>query len=236
MKKIHWALSIMQAEGIEKILLSGLGIGGVIASLYVTDHRNSVDALLLISPQFTFNMYFQNLINISKSIFGNMDLNKKEPKFLSTVFLHQSLNKGHKGEWEWNLALKPIIGFPVYAGWVAAVESANAILFENEQSPNLEIPILVLCAEKSSSPTEWSNTNLVTDVVCTVEGFPKVIPKLGSCVTVNVIQNAMHDVLHSNVSAREEAYKFLFNYFKWLVDPEVSPPTPIFNPLTSKKV
>jgi len=119
------------------------------------------------------------------------------------------------------------------------VESALGILFPEGKKlagSKVQVPVLVVVAERSSAPTEWGKGNLVTDVLCNTEGIKQVIGQLGKSVALEVIPNAMHEILHSQAEAREEAYKRIFRYFRWLIDPDAPTPSIMSESEVAKRV
>jgi len=226
-EEIHWAFNLIRGnEGIEKILLCGLGMGGLIATLFTVDFPFLPSDLLLISPQFTFNKNWQNLIDKSKNWMGRTDLTYKNTKF--SQLYHQSLHHDHHGQCEWDLRLKPVPGFPVYVSWLVTVNESLDRLFGSKQSLNLPLPVLLLCSTASSTPSSWSEEVATSDVMCTVAGYVKIAPLLGECVRLQGVRDAIHDVFHSSwKEVREEAYARVFEFFEWMVDPEVQKPNKV---------
>lgn len=117
----------------------------------------------------------------------------------------RTLHRDHEGEWDFDLTLKPIASFPVYAGWLAAVRRGHAALRAGLDVP---APILVLCSARSGHPTSLGDPALrSTDVVLDVEQIRRRAPLLGRHVTVVMVEGAIHEVTLSPEAARKRVYE-----------------------------
>ncbi len=104
---------------------------------------------------------------------------------------------------EVNLAWRPERSMPVHAGWL------HAILLGHRQVAaglGIDAPICVLLSARSAVPTRWSDELTSADSVLVVEDIAQRALKLGSSVTVERIDGALHDVFLSRHDAREDAY------------------------------
>lgn len=69
------------------------------------------------------------------------------------VVYGESLHADHHGHWRYNTEWKPIAGFAVYAGGFSGHPSAHA---EVERGLSISCPVLVIHAEQSGWPRDWS--------------------------------------------------------------------------------
>ncbi len=65
---------------------------------------------------------------------------------LSPLYV-RSIHANYEGAWDFNLAWKPLNGFPVYAAWVRAIHHAHV---ELRSGLDIPCPILVMSSTASS--------------------------------------------------------------------------------------
>src|SRR5690606_10806715 len=106
----------------------------------------------------------------------------------------RSLHLDHDGEWEFDLAWKPLESWPVHAGWLRAVRRGHAAVHRG-----LEVgcPVLVLSSARTGRPTAMGEEVHSTDIVLDVEQIRRWAPRLGHHVTSVAIEGARHDVVLS---------------------------------------
>jgi alpha-beta hydrolase superfamily lysophospholipase len=115
----------------------------------------------------------------------------------------RSLHRDHEGEWDFDLAWKPIRSWPAYAGWLAAIRRGHATL---HRGLDLRFPALVLSSTRSSSPTELDDDVHSTDIVLDVEQIRHWSSCIGRHVTYVGIEGARHDVFLSRAEPRAAAF------------------------------
>jgi alpha-beta hydrolase superfamily lysophospholipase len=117
-----------------------------------------------------------------------------------------SLHTSGTGEWEYDLDLKPLTGFPVTVGWLNAVRRGHARL---HRGLDVGVPSLVLRSDKThfaSTPSEASDR---ADTVLDVRQIARWAGCLGNETTVVPVVDARHDVFLSLPQARAAAYDVL---------------------------
>lgn len=120
-------------------------------------------------------------------------------------FYARTLHRDHEGEWDFDLTLKPIDSFPVYAGWLRAIRRGHVRVARGLDVP---APVLVLCSSRSGHPTSVDDPALrSTDVVLDVEQIRRRAPLLGRHVTTVMVEGAIHEVTLSPERARRRAYE-----------------------------
>ncbi|MGN6253152.1 MAG: alpha/beta hydrolase [Marmoricola sp.] len=134
-------------------------------------------------------------------------------------FYGRALHRDHAGEWDFDLALKPLDSFPVYAGWLRAIREGHRRVAAGLDVP---APVLVLCSSRSGHPTSVDDPALrSTDVVLDVEQIRRRAPLLGRHVTTVLLEGAIHEVTLSPEPVRKRAYeeidRFLGAYLEDLV-------------------
>ena len=118
-------------------------------------------------------------------------------------FYARSLHSDHDGEWDFDLAWKPLQSWPVYAGWLRAVRRGHARVHRGLDVP---APVLVLTSATSGRSKVYDDTCSSTDIVLDVEQIRKWAPKLADHVTMVRIPGALHDVTMSRAPVRERVF------------------------------
>lgn len=211
--EISLALINIYLKSNKKVTLIGHSTGGLITSLYMNEneHKNLVDSLILNSPFFEINVSTFKRFILPAIATISVAINKysKLGGALNRVYSH-SIYKGNFGEWDFNLAWKPIEGFPRYYTWVKAVLEAQKKI---QTQSNINIPILVLHSSKSFTAKKYTPETKNADIVLNVEDIKRIGSNLGPNVSIVSIKNGMHDLVLSQKDARESTFN---NMFSWL--------------------
>jgi len=118
----------------------------------------------------------------------------------------QTLHVSGTGEWEYDTDLKPLNGFPVTVGWMAAVRHGHTHVHRGIETG---VPVLVLRSDKSLTAAEYSSACDRCDLVLNTKQIGRWARSLGSQVTDAVVADARHDVFLSVPEARQRAYAAL---------------------------
>lgn len=118
----------------------------------------------------------------------------------------QTLHVSGTGEWEYDTDLKPLHGFPVTVGWMAAVRQGHAHVHHGIETG---VPVLVLRSDKSLKAAEYSPACDRCDLILNTKQIGRWARSLGSQVTDVVVADARHDVFLSVPEARQRAYAAL---------------------------
>jgi alpha-beta hydrolase superfamily lysophospholipase len=118
----------------------------------------------------------------------------------------QTLHISGTGEWDFDLALKPLAGFPVTIGWLNAVRRGHARL---HRGLDVGVPSLVLRSSQSHFAADYSPLSDRADTVLDVSQIARWAGCLGAETTVAPVQDARHDVFLSLPESRERAYAAL---------------------------
>ncbi|MBE0473571.1 alpha/beta hydrolase [Rhodoferax sp.] len=201
------------SERIDWLLLNGHSTGGLVTALYAHRgaRRAAVNALFLNSPFLDMNRppWQERFLEPMLAALGAWWPSLVIP--VSTTVYGESLHADHHGEWRYNLLWKPIAGFPVYAGWFRAIHRAHA---EVARGLSIGCPVLLMHAQRSSWPRQWSPEAMVTDVVLDVADMQRLAPGLGPQVKLVAIEDGMHDLVLSQAPVREKVFAELK---AWLV-------------------
>jgi alpha-beta hydrolase superfamily lysophospholipase len=115
----------------------------------------------------------------------------------------RSLHREHEGEWDFDLAWKPVGSFPVRLGWLRAIRQGHARLHRGLSVPG---PVLVLSSDRSSWPSAMCDDVHCTDIVLDVRQIRQWATAIGRHVTYVAVPGAVHDVVLSRPEARKRAY------------------------------
>lgn len=212
---IDTALSIMQNEGVDKILLSGHSTGGLIVSLYANQRigKELFDAIYLNSP-----FYDMNLNPILKKVVLPLVVKNgasKPEKLMKgglSPWYGMSIYYKDKGEWRYNLTWKPHNAPAVNYGWLKAIYDGQKQIHKGIK---LSKPTLVMHSNNSVYGKKWSNDMLIGDAVLNIKHINKYASKIEGNVQIHCIENGMHDLILSKKNVRDLVYEQLF---KWLIE------------------
>lgn len=118
----------------------------------------------------------------------------------------RTLHVSGTGDWDFDLDLKPLAGFPVTIGWLNAVRRGHARL---HRGLDIGVPSLVLRSSRSHFSADYSPVSDRADTVLDVRQIARWAGCLGAETTVVPIQDARHDVFLSLPGPREQAYAVL---------------------------
>jgi alpha-beta hydrolase superfamily lysophospholipase len=190
------------------VVLAAHSTGGLIAALWLNRRRADGDvapvtALVLNSPWFDLQgkpvlrgPVTQTLRVLSKT--APFRLIKGMPGVYG-----RTLHTSGTGEWDFDLDLKPLDGFPVSMGWLNAVRRGHAKL---HRGLDIGVPSLVLRSTKSDFSGRYTDLSDNADTVLDVTQIARWAGCLGSETTVVPIEGARHDVFLSLPASRERAY------------------------------
>lgn len=178
------------------VLLAGHSTGGLLCCLYKKNGelRDRVRALWLNSPFFEFNAKGSRLLKlkIARAV-GKFLPFANDPRAVLPAYV-RSIHRDWDGEWEFDLALKPLYGFPAYFGWVRAIFAAQAKV---HAGLSLSIPVLSMHSDEADMILDWRQ-------------IARWSRTLGKDVSVLAFPGALHDLVLSRVEIREEVFRQLF--------------------------
>jgi alpha-beta hydrolase superfamily lysophospholipase len=174
------------------VLLAGHSTGGLIAALYAHEgeRRAQVDALWLNSAFLDWNLPDWRKVQMHlAAAAGRYYPFLNDPKFFKPDYTRTLLT-----EWEFDTRLKPEHGFPLYAGWLAAINDA----FEKvHRGLSIQCPVLSMHSDEADVVLNWKH----------IAKWSRV---LGPNVTVMAFPGAWHDLVCSPGRMREEVFSQLF--------------------------
>ena len=117
-----------------------------------------------------------------------------------------TLHVSRTGEWDFDLGLKPLDGFPVTIGWLNAVRRAQARL---HLGLDVGVPSLVLRSDRTHFASTYSDASDRADTVLDVAQIARWAGCLGGETTIVPIAQGRHDLFLSLEPSRERAYAAL---------------------------
>jgi alpha-beta hydrolase superfamily lysophospholipase len=199
---------IREDDGHDTLLLNGHSTGGLIGALWANRVRSKglVQAVFLNSPFFEFNEAWpvRKLLTPIITQVGARWPKQKLPQELGTTY-GRSIHASEHGEWEYDLAWKPLNGYPIYAGWVRAIHAAHKQL---QAGLAIDVPVLVACSSRSFKG-RFAEAAHHADSVLNVDDMVKYAPGLGRDVTIIRVDGGKHDLTLSPAGARERLFALL---------------------------
>ena len=176
------------------VLLAGHSTGGLICSLYKHEgeSRDRIRALWLNSPFFDWKEAHKNKLRIARML-GWFSPFMNDPKAVLPAYV-RSLHKNWDGEWDFDLSLKPLLGFPAYFGWVRAIFDAHAKVHAGLA---LDCPVLSTYSDEADIVLDWKQVSRWSRT-------------LGRDVTALQFPGGLHDLVLSRAEVRESVFQQLF--------------------------
>jgi alpha-beta hydrolase superfamily lysophospholipase len=200
---------IREEDGHDQVLLGGHSTGGLITSLWSHSRQGQrlVDGLFLNSPFFDFNVSWFLRRPVLNAVCGGARRSPYRIVPLKSLGLYgQSLHAEHRGEWTYDLAWKPLLGFPVRAGWLEAIRRGQRRL---RNGLSIDVPVLVACSTRTFRGRGWREDVRLADAVLNVEHIVRWAPRLGPQVTIERFDGGMHDLTLSGKDVRTQVFREL---------------------------
>jgi alpha-beta hydrolase superfamily lysophospholipase len=197
---------IREVDGHDRLLINGHSTGCLITALWAHDRRDTgtVDALFFNSPFFDMNApWLVKTIATPITVgVGRRRPYRRVPLGLNEVH-GSSLHRDRYGEWDYDLAWKPLPGFPVRAGWLRAIHLGQKRL---HAGLDIQAPVLVATSTVSYKRARWSDAARAADSVLDVDHMAKWTPALGRRTTLVRIEGGLHDLALSAEPARKQFF------------------------------
>ncbi|GAB2959792.1 alpha/beta hydrolase [Hymenobacter coalescens] len=207
------ARRVILQEGAESVVLSAHSTGGLIAALHADAHPDAWVALVLNSPFLEMNQprwLRQGVLPLVVRLgarWPDLPIRANLPPGYG-----QSLHQAQRGEWNYELAWKPIEVFPVNAGWLRAIRRGHRRV---QRGLHILAPVLVLHSARTVRHYHPFNDDYFqADGVLNVEHIRTLAPRLGSRVRVQAIEGGMHDLVLSRPPVRAEVYRQMFQWLQ----------------------
>ncbi|HJR38796.1 MAG TPA: alpha/beta hydrolase [Nocardioidaceae bacterium] len=208
---------VRERDGHDHVVLTAHSTGGLIGPLWAHERQPGLAGMVLNSPWLDLHGNF--LIRTAGT--AAIDQVGARRPYLTiprdvTGLYAQSLHKDHRGEWDFELAWKPIESWPVYAGWLRAVRRGHRLIHRGIEAG---APVLVMTSGGSAYPKVWDETVTGHDIVLNVDQIRKWAHKLGDHVTLVRIPGALHDITLSAEPVRKAAFDQISRWLEAYVEP-----------------
>ncbi len=195
---------IVDRDGHDHVVVSAHSTGGLVTPLWMHDRRPAVAGLVLNSPWLDLQ---GSLLLRTAGTRAIDQIGLRRPYLVIprevSGFYARSLHRDHDGEWDFDLAWKPLESWPVYAGWLRAVRRGHA---RAHRGLDVTAPVLVLTSGASGHPKEYDDSCAATDIVLDVEQMRRWAPRLADHVTLVRVEGALHDVTMSRAPVRARVF------------------------------
>ncbi len=185
--------------------------GGLIVPLYLDRRRREgrtspIAGLVLNSPW--FDLQGKPLMRgpVTWALPALARIRPLRPLNLPPGVYGSTLHSSGTGEWDFDVDLKPVNGFPVIIGWFNAVRRGHARL---HRGLDVGVPSLVLRSARSHFSRRYSEASDRADIVLDVDQIARWSGCLGNETTVVPIPEARHDIFLSLPEPRRVAYDTL---------------------------
>ncbi len=180
---------ITERDDHTEVTISAHSTGGLIAPLWAHDRQPAaLHAMVLNSPW--FDLQGSPLLRVVGTPVIKQ-IGSRRPKLhvkrqVSGVYA-RSLHRDHEGEWDFDLDLKPLSSFPVYAGWLKAIRDGHARLHAGLQVP---APVLVLSSDQTRWTAHMNEAAHTADLVLDVGQIRRWATAVGPDVTYKAVAGA----------------------------------------------
>lgn len=208
--ELEQALAIVREETDAPVLLSAHSTGGLIVPLWL-DRLNrtpggtrgaGIVGLILNSPW--FDMQGPALLRtVGTPLIRAVSLVLPKERIRMPPAEAYGKSLVSSGEWDYDVALKPLAGFPVTFGWLSAIRRGHRRL---QRGLDIGVPSLVLRSTKSRIVLKYGPEVDTADAVLDVKQIARWAGCLGDAVTSVPIEGARHDVFLSLPEPRKAAY------------------------------
>ena len=188
-----------------RLVLMGHSTGGLTVSLWAARHRGEAAALVLNSPWLELQTREVGRALLEPVL--QLDARLRPEHRLPVVdrgYYTRVVSGAYDGEWHYDLTWRPVQGFRVTSGWLAAILAGQDRL---ARGLDLETPALVLLSTRSALLPRWDPSMTRADIALDVDGVARRAADLGRHVTIARIEDALHDVVLSPSPVRRAAYR-----------------------------
>ena len=213
--ELEQALAAVESEQPQRpVVVIAHSTGGLITPLWLDRRRRAgrtppVAGLVLNSPWFDLQGKPVHRGAMTQALRLLARVQPFRPLPLPTGVYGSTIHTSGTGEWDFDLQLKPLAGFPVTIGWLNAVRRGQARL---HRGLDVGVPSLVFRSDRSHFASAYSDRSDRADTVLDVRQIARWAGCLGGETTVAPIAGARHDVFLSQPDARNEAYRRLADW------------------------
>ncbi|PZF39452.1 MULTISPECIES: alpha/beta hydrolase [unclassified Curtobacterium] len=187
-----------------RLLLLGHSTGGLTLALWAARHPGRAHGLVLNSPWLEFQASALGREVLTPLVKLGARRNPLAPMpVVDPGHYTRTVSSEAEGSWTYDQHWRPVHGFPLHPGWLAAVFAGQDTV---ARGLHLDIPVLVLLSTHSNLGPRWSDAMTHSDVALNVDAVAHRSLSLGDDVTVVRVHRALHDVMLSEPAVRDRAY------------------------------
>jgi len=189
----------------DHVVFSAHSTGGLTVPLWLHDRQYAVAGVFLNAPWIDMHGdAFTRLVAMPViHRLGARQPMRVIPREVDGTYA-KSLHSDYFGEWDFDLAWKPLQSWPAYAGWIRAVRLGQARL---ARGLDIDAPVLMVSSTRSGHPTSQTDPDLTsTDTVLDVERMRRRAAVLSRHVTIAQVEGALHDVTLSPEPVRSRVF------------------------------
>lgn len=208
--ELEQSLAVVTAECPDRpVLVVAHSTGGLVAPLWLNRRRlrgsvSPIAGLVLNSPWFDLQGKPVNRGPLTWAMRAAARVQPFRVLNLGIGVYGTTLHTSGTGEWTFDVALKPLDGFPVTIGWLNAIRRGHA---ELHRGLDVGVPSLVLRSTRTHYAPAYSAASDRADTVLDVRQIARWAGCLGGETTVVPIDDARHDVFLSLPDVRRVAYE-----------------------------
>lgn len=198
---------ITERDGHDHVVLSAHSTGGLVVPLWLA-RRDSSAAVGLVLNSPWLDLHGPGILRhpVGKQVVQQLSVRQphREISRNTSGVYGRSLHRDHGGEWDYDLAWKPLTSWPITFGWLGAVRRGHATV---HAGLDLTVPTLVLTSGRSGLAESVDEPDATsTDIVLDVQQIRRWAPKISRHLTLVAVDGAMHDVVLSRQPVRERVY------------------------------
>ena len=210
-RELAAAAALIDAENPgARLLVYGHSTGGLVATLWLDRLRRggtpaAMAGLVLNSPFFDLRGPAFVRTRVATTAIGAVSRVRKTRVLRApgTGGYGLTLHRDYHGEFDYDLRWKPLGGFPVTFGWIAAIRRGQAQL---HRGLDVGVPNLILRSDHTVSETASPEVMQRGDAVLDVDHIARWSGCVGNRQTVVPVTDAKHDVFLSLPGPRAAAY------------------------------
>ncbi len=202
-RELDAAVAALRAEGHDTLVLMAHSTGGLTGVLYADTHPGVFDAVVLNSPwlELSGNPVLRQVVSRVVTGAARMAPTTVLP-VVDQGFYRRTILASEDGEWAYDTDWKRL-NAPIRLGWGRAIVRGQERV---AAGLGLEVPVIVLCSDRSVTGTTWSDEMARADTVLDADGIARRAPYLGRQVTVVRIHDGLHDLTLSPPPVRAEFF------------------------------
>lgn len=195
-----------------RLVLFGHSTGGLTLSLWAARHQQCVSALILNSPWLALQVPALTRATVAGLVSLQAWINPREigPQLDLGFYTRAQQEVADPDDpvtinHDW----RPEHTMPVNAGWLQAIITGQQRV---HTGLGITAPVFMLLSARSAITSKWDESLTSADTVLVVDDIASESLHLGSSVTIERIDGALHDVFLSRHAAREDAYARLATF------------------------